>query len=54
MIKCSMSVPIFTLPMLSQFGQTECGQQDPYSKAVKELPQLLDTAADGIARCAMI
>ena len=54
MIKCSMTVPSFTLPMVMLFGQNGCGQQDPYSKVVKELPELLDTAPDGIARGAMI
>jgi len=49
-----MSVPIITLPMVSLFGQNGCGQQDPYSKVVKELPQPTDTAADRMATSAMM
>jgi hypothetical protein len=54
MIKVSMVVPIFTVPMVPLFGQNAYGQQGPYSKVVKELQQLTETAADLMATSAMM
>ena len=53
MMKLSMSVPVFSLSGVLLMGLNGCDRQDPPSKAVKELPQLPDTAVGGMARSAI-
>ena len=49
MMKLSMSVLVFSLLAVSLIGLNGCNRQDPPSKAVKEIPQVSDTAVGGMA-----
>ena len=53
MMKLSMSVPVFPPVGGVADGLDGCDRQDPPTKAVKELPQLLDTAGGGMDRSAI-
>jgi hypothetical protein len=53
MMKLSISVLVFSLSVVLLMGLNGCDRQDPPSKAVKELPQLPDTAVGGMARSAI-
>ena len=53
MMKLSISVLVFSLLVLSLLGLNGCNRQDPPPKAVKELPQVPDTAVGGMARSAI-
>jgi len=53
MMKLSISVLVFFLSVVSLMGLAGCDRQDPPPKAVKELPQLPDTAVGGMARSAI-
>ena len=53
MMKLSISVLVFSLSVVSLMSLKGCDRQDPPPKAVKELPQLPDTAVGGMARSAI-
>jgi hypothetical protein len=53
MTKLSISVLVFSLPVVSLMGLNGCDRQIPPPKAVKEPPQVLDTAVGGMARSAI-
>ena len=53
MMKLSISVLVFSLSVVSLMSLKGCDHQDPPPKAVKELPQLPDTAVGGMARSAI-
>ena len=50
MVKFLISVLIVSLSVVSLFSLNGCDRQDPLPKVVKELPQLPETAAGGMAR----
>ncbi|MGH7148274.1 MAG: hypothetical protein ACREIJ_10305 [Nitrospiraceae bacterium] len=53
MMKLSISVLVFSLLMVSLMGLNGCNRQGPPPKAVKQLPQVPDTAVGGMARSAI-
>lgn len=53
MVKFLISVLIVSLSVVSLFSLKGCDRQDPLPKVVKELPQLPETAAGGMARSAI-
>ena len=53
MMKLSISVLVFSLSVVSLMGLNRCDRQIPPPKAVKELPQVPDTAVGGMARSAI-
>ena len=53
MMKLSISLLVFSLSVVLLIGLNGCGRQVPPPKAVKELPQVLDTAVGGMARSAI-
>jgi len=53
MMKLSISVLVFSLSAVSLMGLNGCDRQVPPPKAVKELPQVPDTAVGGMARSAI-
>ena len=53
MMKLSISVLVLSLSVVSLMGLNGCDRQDPRPMAVKELPQLPDTAVGGMARSAI-
>jgi hypothetical protein len=53
MMKLSLSVLVFFLSVVSLMGLNGCNRQDPPLNAVKELPQVPDTAVGGMARSAI-
>jgi hypothetical protein len=53
MMKLSISVLVFSLSVVSLMGLNGCDRQVPPPKAVKELPQIPDTAVGGMARSAI-
>ena len=53
MMKLSISVLVFSLSVVSLMGLNGSNRQDPAPKAVKELPQVPDTAVGGIVRSAI-
>jgi hypothetical protein len=53
MMKGLMSVLVFSSLVVSLMGLTGCDRQVPPPKAVKELPQVPDTAVGGMARNAI-
>ncbi len=53
MVKFLISVLIVSLAVVSLFSLKGCDRQDPLPKVVKELPQLPETAAGGMARSAI-
>jgi hypothetical protein len=52
-MKLSISVLVFSLSVVSSMGLNGCDRQVPPPKAVKELPQVPDTAVGGMARSAI-
>ena len=50
MMKLSIAALVFSLSVLSLLGLNGCNRQDPLPNAVKELPQVPDTAVGGMAR----
>lgn len=52
-MKPSISVLVFSLSVMSLISLNGCDRQDPPPKAVKELPQLPETAVGGMARSAI-
>jgi hypothetical protein len=53
MMKLSISVLVFSLSVVSLMGLNGCNRQAPPPKAVKEPPQVHDTAVGGMARSAI-
>jgi hypothetical protein len=53
MMKRSISVLVFCLSVVSLISVNGCDRQDPQPKALKELPQLPETAVGGMARSAI-
>jgi len=53
MMKLSISVLGFSLSVVSLVGLNGCDRQGPPPKAVKEPPQVPDTAVGGMARRAI-
>jgi hypothetical protein len=49
----SMFVLVFSFAVISPIGLFGCDRQIPPPKAIKELPQVSDTAVGGIARSAI-
>lgn len=49
-MKLSISVRVFSLSVVSLIGLNGCNRQDPPPNALKELPQVPDTAVGGMAR----
>jgi hypothetical protein len=49
----SMFVLVISFVVISLIGLFGCERQVPPPKAIKELPQVSDTAVDGIARSAI-
>jgi hypothetical protein len=53
MMKLSLSVLVFSLSVVSLIGLNGCNRQGLPPNAVKELPQVPDTAVGGMARSAI-
>jgi hypothetical protein len=53
MMKLAIPVLVYSLSVASLMGLNGCDRQDPPPKAVKELPQLPDTAVGGMGRSAI-
>jgi hypothetical protein len=53
MVKLLISVLVVSLSVVSLFSLKGCDRQDPLPKVMKELPQLPETAAGGMARSAI-
>jgi hypothetical protein len=49
MIKLSIAALVFSLSVVSLIGLNGCNRQDPPPNAVKELPQVPDTAVGRMA-----
>ena len=52
-MKLSIYVLVFSLSVVSLIGLNGCNRQDPLPKAVKEPPQVPDTAVGGMTRSAI-